>query len=181
MEGYVRTILGGWQEIGVPFYDYHPQFDFSLVVSIRLDLAERLIHPFTGTPSQYQDGTVTSSFRLDYFTTGQTRFTVTCEEEIRSAMTEVAHVIRNEIIPFLNLHQDVASLDMVMNRSEKPLTIPMQPYRGMHGIILAKLAGNPDFEKLVKRYLDEMESIPHQEKEKFIKLTNYLRKEHVAL
>jgi hypothetical protein len=96
-------------------------------------------------------------------------------------MTEVAHVIRNEIIPFLNLHQDVASLDMVMNRSEKPLTIPMQPYRGMHGIILAKLAGNPDFEKLVKRYLDEMESIPHQEKEKFIKLTNYLRKEHVAL
>ena len=45
----------------------------------------------------------------------------------------------------------------------------------MSGITIARLAGNPEFDTLVAKYLAEMSSIPPDYRAKFVRLAEYLK------
>ena len=175
-EGYLRAIPRGRQVIGVPFYDYHPRFEFSLVMTIRLDDAEDITWTFCGVAPEDRSHTETVAIRLEYFAPDfADRFTVFAENDIQNAAAALAPILRERIVPFLDAHQDVRSLDRAWHYSTKQLSASFHPYRGMHSITVAKLAGNPDFDVLVERYLAEMALIPASDRRKFLRLVEYLR------
>jgi hypothetical protein len=68
--GFVRKIPGGWQMLGVPLWDYNPEFVFSLNICIRVDGAEEVFHQFSGSPAKYHSLSVTTITPLEYFTGG---------------------------------------------------------------------------------------------------------------
>jgi hypothetical protein len=69
------------------------------------------------------------------------------------------------VIPFLNQHQDIPSWDRAVHSNSNDIcgngTLltdrcdsvdnSNQPYRGMHALILAHLAGNSHYEEIVNR------------------------------
>lgn len=175
-EGYVRSIPRGRQEIGVAFYDYSPRFEFSIVVTVRLDKVEDITWEFGGTAPEDRSETETVIIRIEYFAPElPSRFEVYSEEHIELAARVLNPIVRGKIIPFLDKHQDVQSLDNALHRSTVPLDTSMHPYRGICGITIAKLAENPDFNLLVEKYLAEMHNLPANDRAKFIRLVDYLK------
>ena len=45
--GFMRKIPKGRQMLGVPLWDYEPEFEFSLNICIRLDAVEEIFHRFS--------------------------------------------------------------------------------------------------------------------------------------
>jgi len=175
-EGYVRAIRGCRQDIGVPFYDYNPRFEFSLVMGVRLDEVEKITFMFSGAPVQCRSGGVSTIIRLEYFAPEvPDRFTVWSEKDIEQAANVLAPIVRERIVPFLDQHRDVQSLDKALHHGAQQLDTSHHPYRGMSGITIARLAGNPEFDTLVAKYLAEMSSIPPDYRAKFVRLAEYLK------
>lgn len=185
-EGFVHKIPGGRQKISVAFWDYHPEYQFTLTLCIRLDEVEALCHPFAETPPEYQAETLTSLTQLEHL--GEVAvpgrgvlYRVTTEEELAAALIPVSRLISEKVLPFLDRHTDLAALDAAMNPeiAETPdrraFNSAFHPYRGMTAIAAAYLARNPRFEQLVRRYQEEMEGMIPAERVKFERLVEYLR------
>jgi hypothetical protein len=175
-EGYVRTISGGKQEIGVPFYDFSPGFEFSLVMSMRLDEVEDITWTFAGTAPEDRSETVTAIVQIEYFAPEiPTRFKVRSEKDIEGAASILAPIARERVVPFFYGCKDIQSLDKALHHNARQLDTSYHPYRGMSGITVARLARNPEFDTLVSRYLAEMTSLPVDDRQKFISLAEYLK------
>src|SRR5437660_279142 len=68
--GFVRKIPGGRQTIGLPLWDYHPEFEFSLTICIRLEAVEEIFNQFSGTAPKYHPLSLTTITSLEYFARG---------------------------------------------------------------------------------------------------------------
>lgn len=187
-EGFIRKIPGGRQRISVAFWDYHPEYQFTLTLCIRLDEVEALCHPFAQTPPQYQAETLTSLTQLEHL--GEVGvpgrgviYRVTTEEELAAALLPLSRLVAEKVLPFLDRHTDLASLDAAMNPEAAELpdrrafNSAYHPYRGMTAIAAAYLVKNPRFESLVARYQEEMEGMISTERARFDRLVHHLRSE----
>ncbi len=75
-DAFLRKIPGGRQMLGLPLWDYNPEFEFSLNIGIRLDAVEDIFHRFSGSPSaKYQAMSYTTLTPLERFTDGQSKYT----------------------------------------------------------------------------------------------------------
>src|SRR4051812_18988835 len=101
-EGFVRKIAGGRQMLGLPLWDYQPEFEFSLNVCVRLEAVEEVFHQFSGAPPKYHTMSFTTISRLEQFTTGPARYRVTTAEDVASAGAALAAVIHKRILPFFH-------------------------------------------------------------------------------
>jgi hypothetical protein len=190
-EAFVRRIRHGKQCIVVPLVAHHPAYLFSLTLTTRLDAVEEIFNAFSGSPAKYHSLTVTAITQLDYFTKKpKTEYSVAKEADISDAVDDLSPIIRTRILPFLNEHQDIAAWDKAVNSAQNDVCGDSslladrcssvdnsnQPYRGMHAIILARLAGNSDFENIVgrlrARYGNWMEAA-----DKLTRLADYLRRQ----
>ena len=173
-EGFVRSTPWGRQAVGIPLWDYNPAFEFSLVISIRIDAVEAIIHQFSGSPAKYHDMSFTYIGKLDDFLTAeQSRVTVTTEDDIRVAVSRLDPIVRERIIPFLDKHQDVKSLDSVMNQNGVPDRLN-NIWDAIYPIVVARQAGNSRFVNLVEEYRRRVEVFPPPEREKFDQMAAYL-------
>ena len=152
---FVKKIPEGRQMLGLPLWDYRPEFQFSLNICIRLDAVEDIFHKFSG--SSDHSASFTTMARLEYFTGGSAKYKVTTAEEVTSAGVGLASVIRDKILPFFDENEDVKALDRTVNAKYPGIDITQYPWRAMHAVILAHLAGNADFESLVVKYRNEMQ------------------------
>ncbi len=66
---FVKKIPGGRQMVGLPLWDYRPEFQFSLNICIRLDAVEEVFHQFSG--SRNHSSSFTTMTRLEYFAGAQ--------------------------------------------------------------------------------------------------------------
>lgn len=155
-DSFIRMIPGGRQMLGLPFWDYHPEFEFSLVMSIRLEAVEDIFHLFSGTPPKYQAMGDTTITPLVHFTGEPAKYKVTTADEVKAAFGGLTGVIREKIVPFFDEHKDVKSLDRAVNWRQPGIDITQPPWGPVNSIILAHLAGNPDFERLVAKHRSEM-------------------------
>jgi hypothetical protein len=101
---------------------------------------------------------------------------------IRQAVDQLAPHITNEVLPFLDSHRDVRSLDRLMNQGKPPEQVcgmegrwPWALRYAMSAIILAHLAQNPELEKLTERYWHEIRDFDDDDKERYEKLVEHLR------
>jgi hypothetical protein len=173
-EGFARKIPNGRQVLGLPLWDYHPEFLFSLNICIRLDAVEEILHRFSGSPPKYHSMSDTTITRLEYFTGDPGRYKVTTASDVASAVGSLSSVIREKIIPFFDKHHDVLALDAAVNCQRPGIDITQNPPGAMHSVILAKLAGNKDFDRLVVKHQTEMELAPEAD-HPFNRLVEYLQ------
>lgn len=179
-EGFVRAIPGGTQKIVVPLFDYRPVFMFSLMMCMRIDEVERVFNLFSGSPPKYHAMTLTTMTPLGYFypgLQGKKEYKVETAEEVRNAVQDLS-AISGKITRFLDQHQNIKSLDATMN-SDDGLHFDgsANPYRAMHALILARLAKNPEFEKLAAQYHAQSLNWNSADKKKLDDLVLYLREQ----
>ena len=60
-------------------------------------------------------------------------------------------------MPFFDQHMDLASLDKAVNREMPGIDVTQPPWGAVHSVILAHLARNPDFERVVAKHRTEMQ------------------------
>lgn len=161
-EAFTRIIVDGRQILGVPLWDYKPIFKFSLNVGIRLESVEAMFHKFSGTSPELQPLNYTVVTRLDYFAPDiPKQIHVTSKAEVESVFVNLSTVIRDRIIPFLDRHKDLTSLDALANPDEEPpvkFDITRNPAGAMHAIILAYLAKNGSFKDILSKKRSEVGS-----------------------
>jgi hypothetical protein len=172
-DGFVRKIPGGRQMLGLPLWDYNPEFEFSLNICIRLDAVEEIFHQFSNSPPKYHAMSFTTITRLEHFSAGSGRYKVTTAEDVASAGSDLAVVIRDKIIPFLNEHEDVQAVDRAVNWQQPGIDITQNPSRAMHAVILAHLAGHKDFERIVAKHRTDMQ-LANEVAHPFNRLVEYL-------
>ena len=113
---------------------------------------------------------------LNEFVPDLDRITVSDDATIKQAIGQLAPYITNDIFPFLDSHRDVRSLDHLMNHQGLPYREPAYLWAfAMHAVILARLAQNPDFDKLVERYRNEIREWDDDDKDRYEKLVEQLR------
>lgn len=159
-QGFLRKIGGGRQMLGLPLWDYHPEFEFSLNICIRLDAVEQIFHQFSGSPPKYHSMSFTMMARLEQFTTGPARFKVTTAQDVTAAGNILCSVIREEIIPFFDQNLSLHDLNRTVNAERPDIDITQNPSKSMHSIIVARVAGSEDFDRLVVKHRAEMQLAP---------------------
>jgi hypothetical protein len=179
-EGFVRAIPGGTQKVLVPLFDYKPVFIFSLMLCTRMDEVERIFNLFSGSPPKYQAMTLTSMTPLEFFypdCQGKKEYKVETAEDVRNAVQDLS-AISGKINLFLDQYQDVKSLDAAMNSGDGPrFDRSSDPYRAMHVLTLARLAKNPEFERLVAGYQAQAHNWNAVDKKKLDDLVSYLKQQ----
>jgi hypothetical protein len=175
-DAFIRKIPGGRQMLGLPLLDYNPEFQFSLNVCVRLDAVEEIYHQFSGSPPKYHSMSDTTITRLEYFTGGpaMSMYRVTTAGDVASTGSVLSGVIRDKILPFFNEHQDVQALDRAVNCQQPGIDITQNPSGAMHAVILACLAGNKDFERMVAKHRTDMQLAP-EVAHPFNRLVEYLK------
>jgi hypothetical protein len=175
-EVFRRKTAAGWQMIGVALYDYNPEFQFSLVTSVRIDTAEEVFHTVKSTPPECRSASHTIATRQEYFTGGplQQRFVAYSADDVAEAGRVIRPLLGDKILPFLNTHSDVEALDRAVNRQTRSIDITNQPNGAMHAIILAHLAKDPDCDRIVTKYRTEWQLAPDAD-HPFNRLVEYLK------
>jgi hypothetical protein len=173
-DGFARKISGGKQVLGVPLWDYHPDFEFSLNICIRLDAVEATFHRFSGSPANYHRMSFTMIARLEQFTGGPPRYKVRSVEDAAYVGQLLSSDIRDKIVTFFRENETVTDLDRTVNIEHPGIDVTQNPSGAMHAIILARLAGNKGFEKLVSKHQAEMQLAPGAQ-HPFNHLVDYLR------
>lgn len=182
VEGFVRRADGVRQMVFAALWDRTTAFEFAIGLGIRVEAVEAITKLFSGVLPEYQSSSDTCVINLKAILPQFDRFTVSDEATIGQAIDHLAPSIANYIFPFLDTHRDVASLDRLMNQSKTP-----QQVWGMEGwgtwmlwyalsaITLARLAKNPEFEKLVELYRHQIRDFDDDDRERYEKLVKHLR------
>lgn len=163
-DAFVRKIPGGRQMLGIPLLDYNPEFEFSLSICIRLDAVEEIFHQFSGSPPKFHSMSDTTITRLDYFTGGPGKYKVTTAGDVTFVGAILPSAIRENIMPFFNEYNNVQALDRGVNCLRPGIDITQNPSGAMHAVIVAHLAGNTDFDRLVAKHRTDMQlspGVPH--------------------
>lgn len=156
-DGFVRKFAGGRHMLGIPLWDYNPQYEFSLNICIRLDAVETIFHQFSGSQPKYHPMSFTTITRLGYFTGDAGRYKVVSVADVANAFNVLSGVIQDKIIPFFDKHQDIQAIDGSVNSLMPSIDITQNPSGAMHAVILAHLAGNKNYESIVAKHRDEMQ------------------------
>jgi hypothetical protein len=160
--------------LGLPLLDYNPEFEFSLNICIRLDAVEELFHKFSGSPPKYHAMSDTTITRLEHFIGGPAKYKVTTAGDVASAGGILASVIRDKIIPFFNVHKDAQALDRAVNCEHPGIDFTQDPSGAMHAVILAHLAGNKEFDRVVTKHRTDMK-LAQDAAHAFNRLVEYLK------
>jgi hypothetical protein len=174
---FVRAIPGGVQTIGLSIVDYNPEFKVSLVFTVRLEEVEKISHELLQTPERYRNVTITTATVLEHFFPGEgpQEFTVTTSDDIAAVVRGLGPHLRDRIVPFFERHQNVASLDAVVNSEEGASFVRTNaPYRQMRALILAHLANNPRFDDLARQFEEQSHAWHPGDREHLLATIRYL-------
>jgi hypothetical protein len=172
--GFFRFFPGGYQCIGVSLVDLEPDFDFSLVLSIRLDVVEDIANKFNAAPAKYHARTATfATFQERFLPKGETKFTVSTEAEIGSAIAQLKPVIEERIIPFLDQTQNLETVAEAMMLTEIPKILPGGP--NLRALAVAWMIQHPKFERIASTYKERIRQYPKKSQEELDAFIAYLR------
>jgi hypothetical protein len=148
-ELWVRRIPAGSQSVSVAIYDYAPEFEFEPTFGIRLDAVEEIRHRFSGVAPDQQDlssTTLTSSS----FVLGIDTFAASSDSGVESTAERIAGLILDRGLNFFDRYQDLTAIDRALNVDRIADFDSINPgAQARTAVIVARLAGNPEFEQLV--------------------------------
>lgn len=158
-ESLTRPLAGGRQSIGIALWDRASAVDLSLLVAVRLNAVEDIFHRFSGAQPEHRILSDTIVTPFNYFVGGPSKVRLVNEEELQTTLAAWREPMLAEVLPYLDTAQDVATLDKVVNIDRDILNILNPPHGEIGHIILAKLARNPEYRRLVDWYRAEIVDI----------------------
>ncbi|WP_432537908.1 hypothetical protein [Kineococcus arenarius] len=174
-EAFARRTTTGRQSLAVPLWDYQPDFQFSLVAGIRVDAVEDVFNKFSGATGKNATLTLTTMTPLSFFDDSRPQYEVRTPEEADRAVEQLKETTRSKIVPFFEEHADTHSLDDVLHTRPQPGFDITEPFsHAMHALIVARLAGNPDYPSLVARYAAELTNLHPMLRDRFEGLLEHL-------
>lgn len=133
-------------------------------LSVRHEETERIYHIVSGLPREGQESTATLCARVGYIMEAQkpwwmifpvwdkVRMPLESDGQVRHAVTKQIEFFKKCGGPTLELYSTLQTIDHHLNdKPTKPALLAGERgvFRSTRGIIVAKLVGRPDFEKLV--------------------------------
>ncbi|MGB1243180.1 MAG: hypothetical protein ACPG49_11705 [Chitinophagales bacterium] len=152
---YKKTFHGGFQSCIFTVLERNKTFWIEINIGVRIDIVEKLANQFTLTLKDYhnESQTVTSTYgRImgqPYF-----RFKVQAQEELELAFEKIDGFLAEIAFDFMEDNSQVAAVDKLINRyPEKPSRFMFnESHRCIKGIIIARMADNPQLPTLIKAY-----------------------------
>jgi hypothetical protein len=174
-EHWLRRTDQGSQTISIAVDDLDPDFEIEPMFGVRIDAVEDIYHQFAGTREGYRQlssTTMTPSFRA----LGVDHFEATGDAELSQVAREIANLVRGRGLPFLNSYRDLTALDRALNVDRIPqFSITHEGSQARTAVIVARLAGNPSFERLVEEHAEAGRKFTHPGGASYDDLAEYLR------
>lgn len=178
---FVRLTGEVLQSIDVPLYDFSPRFRFSLVFGFRIEAAAILEEYFDGEATRHPTAPLCyvelNALAPEVPEPGS--IVVSATRSVADAVAWLAPILTRAAFPFLGAHQDVASLDRLMNGDERELDGTVEPYRSVFGVIFAYLARNPELPRLIIDYRKEVVPFGAEDLVSYDRLAEHLRQHWV--
>ncbi len=175
---YTRAADGVRQIVEVSLADFAPKFELSLTFGLRVEAAEALFAQFWYVSPTSRDETTTCCFTLkDLVPEVGEEIAVRDKRSLRSALAALIPALEREVLPFLDAHQDLASIDRLMNGAHPELfDSAAEPYHSMSAIIVAYLAQNRALGRLMRAYRGRIRDCEDADSlERYDRLVRYLR------
>lgn len=182
---FVRKIDGGRQELGLPLYTYHPVYEFSFTLCVRIEAAQEIINRFSGSPPKYHSMALTSITQLEHLGVPAEPgrgviYRVSSEAELRAILPAVLLNVRRKVLPFFDEYRNIEALNRGLNpvgveRQFKVVWPPdrhafdatNQPYRSMTGVVAAYLARDPRLPELIAAYRAQIKEVREDDRQRF--------------
>ena len=141
--------------------DAKPGYRIQPNVGVRIDRVEQIFHQTSGFEPQYQGNTSTMGAPAGTLLSGSPRaceFLLESESEIASVTEKIVRVFREVALPYFERLGSLAAIDAELNDkpAERTSHRGLAWFRCSTGIIVAKLVGRPDYDRLAAFYLDVM-------------------------
>jgi hypothetical protein len=150
-EGFIRSFEGGFNQIGVAVFDYRPKFLVSPFFLIRLDKVEQIVQKHVFVLEQYKDTAYTINTGIEHFT-GVKEYDIRTEVQLYEVLRQVMDVYSSKVDFFLKYYSDIKNLDKALNDERLALNKLVEPDNRIRAMIIARLNGNRDFEKIAEGY-----------------------------
>jgi hypothetical protein len=141
---------------------YYPLgFDWSLRFGIKMESVTAIYEKFAPVESKYRSEIDVCGFNLEEVAKVTTSWSAEDiqydAKAIRQSVAQLAPILIRDVLPLLDAHRDLASIDDLMNGSGKSVfSHPAQPGHSMKAIIVAHLARNPLRDRLIAEYRAEL-------------------------
>jgi len=151
----VRKISGGYQCVDFALFDYNPNFQFSIMVSLHFDELRELFfktvardRPLTSN----RRGWGISMCRSNFFTGLPSDRSVTSTEDIQRTFNELRPNIDEKLIPFLRQCESLADFERMINAGSHRYIQSGPPNDAYFHIMAAYLANRDRFDEVVKKW-----------------------------
>jgi hypothetical protein len=177
-EGFLRYFEGGFNKVGVSIVDYRPKFEVSFFFLVRLDVVEKIVQKYVFVLDQYRDLTWTLNTTIDHFT-GFKEYAVRDEGALYDLLSEVKQVYSSKIDAFLKQYSEIKNMDRALNVEHAKIGYMTNTDDYIRPIIIAKLTGNKDFDKVAewyyKKYVEDYYLDTEEGPNKIKEVINYLQ------
>lgn len=165
-------------------WDYWPlYYSFTLLVSVRDEVAAAIFNHFFDIPPKYCAETKSAIADLKYFLNEEDReYKVKSMDDVDEAINDLTLIILRKILPFFECCTDIQGIDAALNTHSRKFAItdPLDFGDAANALIAARLAGNPEFESLASHYEEAMRGLNENDRGRLSRLVAFLREYDVA-
>ncbi len=163
----VRPLPCGFQSIEVVVYDRDDSWEFSLMFRVRYDEVQAIFDPLMDISPEYRETSTSCDLFMAHFETGNngqragSRYTVVTANDLARTIEKIAPVIVGKVMALLDRCRDVNGFHQAFLADG-----PARPSQGYNlspetQLIIARLAGDPDFERHVRYHEDDYTARKH--------------------
>ena len=156
--GYRRVLPEVRQTVGMWSVDYYLESKFSLDFCFRVEAAEAIRQQFDEVPPEFRKVTETCGVRLNTLVPSVGKGIVVKDRRaLHRALSKLTPALVRDVLPLLDSHQDLNSIDLLMNGNTREWFAGASgTSHPMNSVIVARLAGNPDWERLAGEHRERM-------------------------
>jgi hypothetical protein len=158
---FVRRHDGITDVFQLPCKDAKPGYRVQPNVGVRIDLVEEIFHQTSGFEPKFRDGTSTMGNSVGSLIGKSSRdceFLVETDADVPAVTEKVIEVFRDFAIPYFNKWRSLQAIDAELNDdpASKTKHRGLAWFRCSTGLIVARLLGRTDYEKLAEIYTEIM-------------------------
>lgn len=156
----IRKFKGGFHEISFAIAEYYPLYRIALLVQIRLDSVANITCHFMDILPHFRPETSSAITTLRYFLDDPSiginddDIEVSSEEDVIDAISFMTPILKDKVVPLLDLCTDIRGLDKLLNPAIGPkFALSDNSYENCSAdsLTVARLADNPNFENMATR------------------------------
>jgi hypothetical protein len=175
--GYGRSHRGVRQTVVLGLVHYTSESKFRFTFHFRVEAAEAVFQQFVEVGPKFRKWRDTCFVTLNtLIPAAGEEFVVRNRRSLQLQLSKLMPALERDVLPFLDAHRDLHSIDRLLNgRTRDWFATAGAPYHSMNAVIVARLAGNPDWAGLVREHRQRLRGrVGDEELATFERLVRYL-------